>query len=192
MVLIDEEYIKENKKVTAHLLAAFRYGREDLDVLGLTFRKDLISETFQVFPQAENIVRRPLSRLQERLKRKLGANAYPFWFEVAPKSASSVTLQVWNYFSKSISFDSSSLLQETQESHVELTTSWKHLWIWMKFAMKNRKKSEKQWTFRFWKWKKNFGNVSIVWKGKNWKFLSVKREEIKRYIFPSLFTVSPT
>ncbi|EGT54868.1 CBN-ARR-1 protein [Caenorhabditis brenneri] len=93
MVLIDEEYIKENKKVTAHLLAAFRYGREDLDVLGLTFRKDLISETFQVFPQTDKAVVRPLSRLQERLKRKLGVNAYPFWFEVAPKSASSVTLQ---------------------------------------------------------------------------------------------------
>ncbi|CAI2355517.1 unnamed protein product [Caenorhabditis sp. 36 PRJEB53466] len=93
MVLIDEEYIKENKKITAHLLAAFRYGREDLDVLGLTFRKDLISETFQVFPQVETTRQRPLSRLQERLKRKLGANAYPFWFEVAPKSASSVTLQ---------------------------------------------------------------------------------------------------
>ncbi|KAF1745790.1 hypothetical protein GCK72_022237 [Caenorhabditis remanei] len=93
MVLIDEEYIKENKKVTAHLLAAFRYGREDLDVLGLTFRKDLISETFQVYPQTEKAIARPLSRLQERLKRKLGSNAFPFWFEVSPKSASSVTLQ---------------------------------------------------------------------------------------------------
>lgn len=48
MVLIDQEYIKENRKITAYLLAAFRYGREDLDVLGLTFRKDLISQTFQV------------------------------------------------------------------------------------------------------------------------------------------------
>lgn len=51
MVLIDEDYIRENRKITAYLLAAFRYGREDLDVLGLTFRKDLISQTFQVkFP----------------------------------------------------------------------------------------------------------------------------------------------
>lgn len=48
MVLIDDDYIKENRKVTAHLLAAFRYGREDLDVLGLIFRKDLISQSFQV------------------------------------------------------------------------------------------------------------------------------------------------
>ncbi|PAV75800.1 hypothetical protein WR25_11738 [Diploscapter pachys] len=93
MVLIDDEYIKEGKKVTAHLLAAFRYGREDLDVLGLTFRKDLISMQYQVYPQEPDQPERPLTRLQERLKRKLGGNAYPFWFEIAPRSASSVTLQ---------------------------------------------------------------------------------------------------
>jgi beta-arrestin len=48
MVMIDDDYIKQNKKVTVQLLAAFRYGREDLDVLGLTFRKDLISQFYQV------------------------------------------------------------------------------------------------------------------------------------------------
>uniref|UniRef100_A0AC35TSW2 Arrestin_C domain-containing protein n=1 Tax=Rhabditophanes sp. KR3021 TaxID=114890 RepID=A0AC35TSW2_9BILA len=93
MVLIDDEYITAGKKITVHLLAAFRYGREDLDVLGLTFRKDLISEQAQVFPMGDTFKDRPLTRLQERLKKKLGVNAYPFWFEIAPFSASSVTLQ---------------------------------------------------------------------------------------------------
>uniref|UniRef100_A0A1I8ET45 Arrestin_C domain-containing protein n=1 Tax=Wuchereria bancrofti TaxID=6293 RepID=A0A1I8ET45_WUCBA len=92
MVLIDENYIKENRKITAHLLEAFRYGREDLDVLGLTFRKDLISQTFQVYP-VDTLHLRPLTRLQERLKKKLGTNAYPFWFQIRTHSASSVTLQ---------------------------------------------------------------------------------------------------
>uniref|UniRef100_A0A0N5A9M2 Arrestin_C domain-containing protein n=1 Tax=Syphacia muris TaxID=451379 RepID=A0A0N5A9M2_9BILA len=92
MVLIDEDYIRENQVVTAHLLAAFRYGREDLDVLGLTFRKDLISQVFQVFPVIES-KQRPLTRLQERLKKKLGDNAYPFWFQLPSRCASSVTLQ---------------------------------------------------------------------------------------------------
>uniref|UniRef100_A0A8R1XSA1 Arrestin_C domain-containing protein n=1 Tax=Onchocerca volvulus TaxID=6282 RepID=A0A8R1XSA1_ONCVO len=92
MVLIDEDYIKENRKITAYLLAAFRYGREDLDVLGLTFRKDLISQTFQVYP-VDTLQLRPLTRLQERLKKKLGTNAYPFWFQIPTHSASSVTLQ---------------------------------------------------------------------------------------------------
>ena len=48
MVMIDEDYIRQNKKICVQLLAAFRYGREDLDVLGLTFRKDLISQFYQV------------------------------------------------------------------------------------------------------------------------------------------------
>ncbi|VDO99388.1 unnamed protein product [Heligmosomoides polygyrus] len=93
MVLVDEETVREGRRVTATLLAAFRYGREDLDVLGLTFRKDLISQQYQVYPPNPSQPTRPLTRLQERLKRKLGDLAFPFWFEVPPRSASSVTLQ---------------------------------------------------------------------------------------------------
>ncbi|VDM58651.1 unnamed protein product [Angiostrongylus costaricensis] len=93
MVLVDEETVREGRRVTATLLAAFRYGREDLDVLGLTFRKDLISQQYQVYPPNTSQPSRPLTRLQERLKRKLGDLAFPFWFEVPPRSASSVTLQ---------------------------------------------------------------------------------------------------
>lgn len=48
MVLVNKDYIASETKVTVQLFAAFRYGREDLDVLGLTFRKDLISQYFQV------------------------------------------------------------------------------------------------------------------------------------------------
>lgn len=40
VILVDPEYVKD-RKVFGNVLAAFRYGREDLDVLGLTFRKDL-------------------------------------------------------------------------------------------------------------------------------------------------------
>jgi hypothetical protein len=36
-----------------------------------------------------------MTRLQERLKKKLGENAFPFWFEIPQNSASSVTLQVF-------------------------------------------------------------------------------------------------
>ena len=80
VVLVDPEYLKE-RKVYAHVLAAFRYGREDLDVLGLTFRKDLYLATSQVWPPVEE-QKKPLTRLQERLMKKLGPNAYPFYFEV--------------------------------------------------------------------------------------------------------------
>ncbi|MGH0187677.1 UNVERIFIED_CONTAM: hypothetical protein FKN15_026110 [Acipenser sinensis] len=61
------------------LTCAFRYGREDLDVLGLSFRKDLYISTFQAFPPLPD-EKKPLSRLQERLLKKLGEQAYPFYF----------------------------------------------------------------------------------------------------------------
>lgn len=77
---MDPDYLKE-RKVYAHVLAAFRYGREDLDVLGLTFRKDLFLASMQVYPAVKE-QQKPLTRLQERLIKKLGPNAYPFFFEV--------------------------------------------------------------------------------------------------------------
>lgn len=90
VVLIDPEYVKD-RKVFGHVLAAFRYGREDLDVLGLTFRKDLFVASEQIYPPTDN--QRPLTRLQERLIKKLGPNAYPFYFEVPPHCPASVSLQ---------------------------------------------------------------------------------------------------
>ena len=80
-MLVDPDYLKE-RKVYAHVLAAFRYGREDLDVLGLTFRKDLFLASMQVFPPVQD-QQKPLTRLQERLIKKLGPNAYPFYFDVS-------------------------------------------------------------------------------------------------------------
>ncbi|CAB3241110.1 unnamed protein product [Arctia plantaginis] len=91
VVLIDPEYVKD-RKVFGHVLAAFRYGREDLDVLGLTFRKDLYLAAEQIYPST-NTTKRPLTRLQERLVRKLGAAAHPFYFELPPHCPASVTLQ---------------------------------------------------------------------------------------------------
>ncbi|KAG1670606.1 Beta-arrestin-1 [Nymphon striatum] len=92
VVLIDPDYVKD-RKVFGHVLGAFRYGREDLDVLGLTFRKDLYLASEQIFPPTEDTNKRPLTRLQERLVKKLGPNAYPFFFELPPNCPASVTLQ---------------------------------------------------------------------------------------------------
>lgn len=67
--------------VYVSLTCAFRYGREDIDVIGLTFRRDLFFSQVQVYPPAD----KPgsLSLLQESLLRKLGENAYPFFFTVS-------------------------------------------------------------------------------------------------------------
>jgi len=91
-VLVDPDYLKD-RKVFSHVLAAFRYGREDLDVLGLAFRKDLFLATQQVYPPPNVDTTKPLTRLQERLIKKLGANAYPFFFEVMSQYAVFVWIQ---------------------------------------------------------------------------------------------------
>ncbi|KFQ92543.1 Beta-arrestin-1, partial [Nipponia nippon] len=91
VVLVDPEYLKE-RKVFVTLTCAFRYGREDLDVLGLTFRKDLFVANAQAFPPVPE-EKKPLTRLQERLIKKLGEHAYPFTFEIPPNLPCSVTLQ---------------------------------------------------------------------------------------------------
>lgn len=63
-----------------------------LGVSGLTFRKDLYLASSQIYPvQEEN--KKPLTRLQERLMKKLGEHAFPFYFELPPHCPASVTLQ---------------------------------------------------------------------------------------------------
>lgn len=91
VVLVDPDYLKD-RKVFVTLTCAFRYGREDLDVLGLSFRKDLFIATYQAFPPMPNPPR-PLTRLQDRLLRKLGQHAHPFFFTIPQNLPCSVTLQ---------------------------------------------------------------------------------------------------
>lgn len=81
MVLVDPECVKDSKKIYVQVLGAFRYGREDLDIIGLSFRKDLFSATIQAYPPVVE-QQKPLTPLQEKLLGVLGPNAYPFFFEV--------------------------------------------------------------------------------------------------------------
>ncbi|XP_029413441.1 beta-arrestin-2 isoform X3 [Nannospalax galili] len=91
VVLVDPDYLKD-RKVFVTLTCAFRYGREDLDVLGLSFRKDLFIATYQAFPPMANPPRPP-TRLQDRLLKKLGQHAHPFFFTIPQNLPCSVTLQ---------------------------------------------------------------------------------------------------
>lgn len=92
VVLVDPEYLKD-RKVFVTLTCAFRYGREDLDVLGLSFRKVLFNSSVQVFPPASPVSQQSLSQLQEKLLKKLGQHAYPFNFTIPHSLPCSVTLQ---------------------------------------------------------------------------------------------------
>lgn len=65
--------------VFVQLACAFRYGSEDLDVMGLGFRKDIWVKRFQIYPENHKPA---LSELHDTLLKKAGDNAYPFSFEV--------------------------------------------------------------------------------------------------------------
>ncbi|XP_074057965.1 arrestin-C [Macrotis lagotis] len=92
VVLIDPETLKD-RKVFVVLTCAFRYGRDDLNVIGLTFRKDLYVQTLQVFPKEPTQTPLPLTTLQECLLHKLSDNAHPFTFQLPTNLPCSVTLQ---------------------------------------------------------------------------------------------------
>ncbi|XP_042887870.1 beta-arrestin-1-like [Penaeus japonicus] len=95
VVLIDPEYLKD-RKVFGHVLAAFRYGREDLDVLGLTFRKDLYLASEQIFPLDPNN-KRPLTRLQVRLVMGMNSASRPFHILF---SLVAFLLLIWDFVKK--------------------------------------------------------------------------------------------
>uniref|UniRef100_A0A673B846 Arrestin red cell-like n=1 Tax=Sphaeramia orbicularis TaxID=375764 RepID=A0A673B846_9TELE len=91
VLLVDPQYLKE-RKVFVTLTCAFRYGREDLDVLVVSFRKVLYFRALQAYPPLPEETK-PVSHLQEKLLKKLGPNAYPFSFTIPQNLPCSVTLQ---------------------------------------------------------------------------------------------------
>uniref|UniRef100_A0A8C2MYQ5 Arrestin-C n=1 Tax=Cricetulus griseus TaxID=10029 RepID=A0A8C2MYQ5_CRIGR len=92
VILVDPEYLK-GRKMLVMLTCAFHYSYDDLDVIGLTFRKDLYVQAKQVAPAEPIRVQGPLAALQEQLLHKLGANAHPFTLQMVANLPCSVTLQ---------------------------------------------------------------------------------------------------
>lgn len=66
--------------VYVSLTCAFRYGQEDIDVIGLSFRRDLYFSQVQVFPPVGAASAQ--TKLQESLIKKLGGHTYPFLLTV--------------------------------------------------------------------------------------------------------------
>lgn len=64
------------------LSCTFRYGRQDMDVMGVAFRRDLFVVTRQVYPELQDKEKLTHSKVQQKLLHKLGDSAYPFFFEV--------------------------------------------------------------------------------------------------------------
>uniref|UniRef100_A0A3B1K895 S-arrestin n=1 Tax=Astyanax mexicanus TaxID=7994 RepID=A0A3B1K895_ASTMX len=75
------------------LSCTFRYGRDDMDVMGIAFRRDIYLSTRQVYPALQDKKQCTITQVQEKLLRKLGDNAYPFFFEFPDNLPCSVGLQ---------------------------------------------------------------------------------------------------
>ncbi|XP_031713065.1 arrestin 3a, retinal (X-arrestin) [Anarrhichthys ocellatus] len=78
------------RKVFVQLACAFRYGSDDLDVMGLCFRKDIWITHVQIYPENH---KPSLSEMHNTLIKKLGDNTYPFTFEIPNNLPCSVSLQ---------------------------------------------------------------------------------------------------
>uniref|UniRef100_A0A336M2N2 Phosrestin-2 n=1 Tax=Culicoides sonorensis TaxID=179676 RepID=A0A336M2N2_CULSO len=92
IVVLDDEYVRDNRKIFGQLVCSFRYGREEDEVMGLNFQKELYLASEQIFPAQDKSDREP-TKLQERLLKKLGKNAFPFTFNIPASAPASVTLQ---------------------------------------------------------------------------------------------------
>ncbi|XP_029918585.1 arrestin 3b, retinal (X-arrestin) isoform X1 [Myripristis murdjan] len=79
------------RKVFVYLACAFRYGSEDLDVIGLSFRRDIWVKRVQVYPPVGG--NSPNTPMQESLMKKVGDQGYPFSFQMPTDLPCSVSLQ---------------------------------------------------------------------------------------------------
>ncbi|KAF8778757.1 arrestin, lateral eye-like [Argiope bruennichi] len=89
VVLVDSDYLKD-RKVFGQVVTTFRYGREEDEVMGLHFSRQLYLALDQIYPTDHQ---QEKSELQDKLLRKLGDNAIPFTFDLPENAPPSVTLQ---------------------------------------------------------------------------------------------------
>ncbi|XP_071381344.1 arrestin-C-like, partial [Centroberyx affinis] len=79
------------RKVFVYLACAFRYGSEDLDVIGLSFRRDIWVQRVQIYPPTGG--NPPNTPMQEALLKKVGEQGHPFSFQMPTNLPCSVSLQ---------------------------------------------------------------------------------------------------
>jgi arrestin-1 len=92
IVVLDDEYVRDNRKVFGQVVCSFRYGRSEDEVMGLNFQKELFLASEQIYPPLEKSGN-DLSKVQERLLKKLGSNAFGFNFTIPSSAPASITLQ---------------------------------------------------------------------------------------------------
>jgi len=88
VIVVDTGYL-QGRRVFGQLVCSFRYGRENDEVMGLNFQKDLFLASEQLYPPKDITP----TKLQERLMKKLGPDALPFTFKMPANAPPSVTIQ---------------------------------------------------------------------------------------------------
>jgi len=88
VVLVDNDYLR-GRKVFAQVVVVYRFGREEDEVMGLSFSKEMELTSQQIFPTSDEQV----NEVQDRLVKKLGANAHPFFVTLPELAPASVVLQ---------------------------------------------------------------------------------------------------
>ncbi|XP_055686002.1 arrestin homolog [Lutzomyia longipalpis] len=90
VVVIENDYLR-GRKIFGQLTATYRYGREEDEVMGVKFSKEMVLGKEQIVPLINQ--KMEMTPMQERLVKKLGSNAFPFTFQFPQNSPCSVTLQ---------------------------------------------------------------------------------------------------
>ena len=92
VVIVDAAYLKD-RKVFGQVVATFRYGKEEDEIMGLRFSRQFYVLSEQVYPFLKSFEKASLNNLQTKLMKHLDSNAFPFRFELPPNGPASVTLQ---------------------------------------------------------------------------------------------------
>lgn len=90
VAVVEDGYL-QGRKVFGQVITVYRYGREEDEVMGVKFSKEMVVVSEQIAPCKKE--KQQLTPIQEKLIKKMGANAYPFTFHFPDMSPCSVTLQ---------------------------------------------------------------------------------------------------
>jgi len=89
VVLVEDGYL-QGRKVFASVVVVYRMGREEDEMMGLSFTKEMELTSQQIYPAAND---NNVNEVQDRLVKKLGANAHPFQVSLPNLAPASVVLQ---------------------------------------------------------------------------------------------------
>lgn len=92
VVVVEDGYL-QGRRVFGQVITVYRYGREEDEVMGLKFSKEMVVASEQLIPAKKNVENETPTPIQEKLIKKMGANAIPFLFRFPDMSPCSVILQ---------------------------------------------------------------------------------------------------